>query len=45
MPLRAARRRPPQSAPAADRATWYASPYKVFDNLYWLGTGSIPPGR
>jgi metallo-beta-lactamase class B len=26
-------------APAApDRANWYASPYKVFDNLYWLGT-------
>jgi metallo-beta-lactamase class B len=25
-------------APAPDRATWYASPYKVFDNLYWLGT-------
>ena len=26
--------------PAAtpDRAGWYASPYKVFDNLYWLGT-------
>ena len=24
--------------PAPDRATWYASPYKVFDNLYWLGT-------
>src|SRR5437588_7928114 len=21
-----------------DRATWYASPDKVFDNLYWLGT-------
>ena len=21
-----------------DRAGWYASPYKVFDNLYWLGT-------
>jgi metallo-beta-lactamase class B len=21
-----------------DRATWYASPYKVFDNFYWLGT-------
>jgi metallo-beta-lactamase class B len=21
-----------------DRATWYASPYKVFDNLSWLGT-------
>jgi metallo-beta-lactamase class B len=24
--------------PAPDRGTWYASPYKVFDNLYWLGT-------
>jgi metallo-beta-lactamase class B len=24
--------------PAPDRATWYASPYKVFDDLYWLGT-------
>lgn len=24
--------------PAPDRATWYASPYKVFDNLYWLGS-------
>jgi metallo-beta-lactamase class B len=23
---------------APDGATWYASPYKVFDNLYWLGT-------
>ena len=21
-----------------DRATWYASPYKIFDNFYWLGT-------
>ena len=21
-----------------DRTGWYASPYKVFDNLYWLGT-------
>jgi metallo-beta-lactamase class B len=21
-----------------DRAGWYASPYKVFDDLYWLGT-------
>jgi metallo-beta-lactamase class B len=21
-----------------DRSAWYASPYKVFDNLYWLGT-------
>src|SRR5687767_175373 len=27
------------TAPATpDRAGWYASPYKVFDNLYWLGT-------
>ena len=27
------------AAPATpDRAGWYASPYKVFDNLYWLGT-------
>jgi metallo-beta-lactamase class B len=24
--------------PTPDRATWYAAPYKVFDNLYWLGT-------
>ena len=21
-----------------DRAMWYASPYRIFDNLYWLGT-------
>jgi len=21
-----------------DRATWYAPPFKVFDNLYWFGT-------
>jgi metallo-beta-lactamase class B len=27
------------AAPATpDRAGWYASPYKIFDNLYWLGT-------
>ena len=27
------------AAPATpDRAGWYASPYKVFDNFYWLGT-------
>jgi metallo-beta-lactamase class B len=32
----AARGAGPGAAP--DRATWYASPYKVFDNLYWLGT-------
>jgi metallo-beta-lactamase class B len=24
--------------PAPDRDIWYASPYRVFDNLYWLGT-------
>ena len=29
----------PAAAPATpDRAGWYASPYKAFDNLYWLGT-------
>src|SRR5438874_13154023 len=27
------------AAPATpDKAGWYASPYKAFDNLYWLGT-------
>ena len=30
--LRPARHRRP------DRANWYAPPFKVFDNLYWLGT-------
>lgn len=35
--------RPPQSPsatprPAPDRSTWYAPPFKVFDNLYWVGT-------
>src|SRR4051794_27210128 len=31
--------RPPPAARAVpDRATWYARPYKVFDNLYFLGT-------
>ena len=30
---------PSAAAPATpDKAGWYASPYKVFDNLYWLGT-------
>ena len=35
----------PRQAPALtgprtvpDRATWYAKPYKVFDNLYFVGT-------
>ena len=27
---------PPRAVP--DRATWYAKPYKVFDNLYFIGT-------
>ena len=35
-------RPPPSVTPAArtvpDRATWYAQPYKVFDNLYFVGT-------
>jgi metallo-beta-lactamase class B len=34
--------RPASAPPAArvvpDRATWYAQPYKVFDNLYFIGT-------
>jgi metallo-beta-lactamase class B len=38
----AAGRGAPTTAPAArtvpDRATWYAQPYKVFDNLYFVGT-------
>jgi metallo-beta-lactamase class B len=25
-------------AQTPDRATWYAPPFKVFDNFYWLGT-------
>ncbi|MCM3881470.1 MAG: MBL fold metallo-hydrolase [Vicinamibacterales bacterium] len=25
-------------AQTPDRANWYAAPFKVFDNLYWLGT-------
>ena len=28
----------PATPATPDRAGWYASPYKVFDNLYWLGT-------
>jgi len=35
----AARRpRPPGTPSVPDRASWYAKPYKVFDNLYWVGT-------
>ena len=30
----------PTRAPARtpDRATWYAPPYQIYDNLYWVGT-------
>jgi len=28
----------PAAAAVPDRATWYAQPYKVFDNLYFVGT-------
>ena len=33
-------RPPPPAGPRAapDRATWYAAPYKVFDDLYFIGT-------
>ena len=35
----AARRGRGAGAPQTpDRANWYAPPFKVFDNLYWLGT-------
>ena len=26
------------AAQTPDRANWYAPPFKIFDNLYWLGT-------
>lgn len=29
---------PGRASQAPDRATWYAPPFKVFDNLFWLGT-------
>jgi metallo-beta-lactamase class B len=29
---------PPPAPAVPDRATWYAKPYKVFDNLYFIGT-------
>jgi len=28
----------PGAPQTPDRATWYAAPFKVFDNFYWLGT-------
>jgi metallo-beta-lactamase class B len=38
--LNEAPRPPPLTGPRAvpDRATWYAAPYKVFDDLYFIGT-------
>jgi metallo-beta-lactamase class B len=38
--LNAAPRPPPPTGPRTipDRATWYAKPYKVFDDLYFVGT-------
>src|SRR5688572_32765142 len=38
--LNAAPRPPPLTGPRAvpDRASWYAKPYKVFDDLYFIGT-------
>jgi metallo-beta-lactamase class B len=29
---------PPPQGSAPERASWYARPYKVFDNLYFIGT-------
>jgi metallo-beta-lactamase class B len=29
---------PPAPRPTPDRSTWYAKPYRVFDNLYFVGT-------
>ena len=29
---------PPPSGSGPIRSSWYAKPYKVFDNLYWVGT-------
>jgi len=34
----AARGAAPATRTVPDRATWYARPYKVFDNLYFIGT-------
>ena len=34
----AARGAAPPARVVPDRATWYARPYKVFDNLYFIGT-------
>ena len=31
-------RRPPDNRAVPDRDSWYARPYRVFDNLYFIGT-------
>jgi metallo-beta-lactamase class B len=35
---RGAANAPPPARVVPDRASWYAQPYKVFDNLYFIGT-------
>jgi metallo-beta-lactamase class B len=35
---RNARPAAPRQEVVPDRATWYAEPQKIFDNLYWVGT-------
>jgi hypothetical protein len=35
----------PAARVVPDRATWYAQPYKVFDNLYSSARGSTPRGH
>jgi metallo-beta-lactamase class B len=37
-PAAGARGAAPAAPQTPDRANWYAPPFKVFDNLYWLGT-------
>ena len=37
-PAAAGRGAAPGAPQTPDRANWYAAPFKVFDNLYWLGT-------
>jgi metallo-beta-lactamase class B len=37
-PGRGAGNAPPAAPTVPDRASWYAQPYKVFDNLYFIGT-------
>jgi metallo-beta-lactamase class B len=37
-PARGGANAAPTARTVPDRATWYAQPYKVFDNLYFIGT-------